>query len=171
MPRSVPLSVRITDADAAFLARYKVEGATTPSEKLRALLAEARAQHDEAARFSDKIDRFSAQLAPGLREVRELQRENRIRSDLVLHLYERMPELAALLATGPVEHADPQQSLVEFEDDLARLIFSLIEEVLDLGLTDNQRTYRTRLVQNNLEPVLEVIEMLRRKNLNEGETQ
>ena len=42
MPRRIPLSVRITDADAAFLAQYKAEGATTPSEKLRALLADAR---------------------------------------------------------------------------------------------------------------------------------
>lgn len=169
MPRSVPLSVRITDADAAFLARYKVEGATTPSEKLRALLAEARAQHDEAARFTDRLDRLSSLLAPALKDVRELQRENRMRSDLVMHLYERLPELLAVLMTGPRESDEPRAALCDFEDEVAEQIFTLIEDVLDLGLTDSRRTYNANQVRQRLGPVFETTALLQRNETKEGD--
>ena len=40
--RSVPLSVRVAPEDADFISRVEIAGAETPSEKVRALLAEAR---------------------------------------------------------------------------------------------------------------------------------
>ena len=49
--KTVPLSVRVTDADAEFLARLDIAGATTPSEKLRALLTAERTRGEGAGEF------------------------------------------------------------------------------------------------------------------------
>ena len=38
----IPVSVRITQEDADFIAELKIEGANTPSEKIRELLKQAR---------------------------------------------------------------------------------------------------------------------------------
>lgn len=47
MPRkSIPISVRISAEEADFLAGLRIQDAATPSEKLRALIAAARDQHD-----------------------------------------------------------------------------------------------------------------------------
>lgn len=49
--KSVPLSVRISVDDAEFIARLSLEGATTPSEKMRKLLGEARRRREDAADY------------------------------------------------------------------------------------------------------------------------
>ena len=43
----IPVSVRITQEDADFIAELKIEGANTPSEKIRELLKQARLAHTQ----------------------------------------------------------------------------------------------------------------------------
>lgn len=170
MPRSVPLSVRISDTDAAFLARYRAEGATTPSEKLRALLAEARHQDEAQMDLDGRIEQLSRQIKPALTRLRSSQRETRMRSDLLVRLYDRLPELVGLLMTGPGMSGTPANDLREFEDDVAQQTFALIEDVLDLGLTQNDRTYAPEQIRNRLAPIIEITGLMRQKEGKEGET-
>lgn len=170
MPRSVPLSVRISDTDAAFLARYKAEGATTPSEKLRALLAEARQQDEAQMDLDGRIEQLSRQIKPALTRLRTSQREARMRSDLLVRLYDRLPELVALLMTGPGYGTSPANDLREFEEDVAQQTFALIEDVLDLGLTQNDRTYAPEQIRKRLAPIVEITGLMRQQEAKEGKT-
>ena len=43
--KSTPLSFRVSDEDAEFLAGLQLPGAVTPSEKLRVLVTRARMEH------------------------------------------------------------------------------------------------------------------------------
>lgn len=170
MPRRIPLSVRITDADAAFLAQYKAEGATTPSEKLRALLANARRDAEGATDYASRVEQVSRRFQPAHREVINRQRDCRMRSDFLGKLYERLPELVANLQQGPAQTDDPASDLETLEADVAEQTFALIEEILDLGLTKQGRTYDGQLVQKRLQPILEVSELIRLSKSQEGET-
>ena len=48
--KSVPLSVRVSPDDARFISQIDIAGAATPSDKVRALLADARKRREG---FSD----------------------------------------------------------------------------------------------------------------------
>ncbi len=45
----IPLSVRIDQEEADFIAQLSIEGASTPSEKIRELLKQARMSHEPCA--------------------------------------------------------------------------------------------------------------------------
>ena len=167
MSRSVPLSVRISDDDAAFLARFKAEDAKTPSEKLRALLGQARRLEAGGDDFASRVEWCGAQLQPALNRVRNAQRDHRTRSELVARAYQRMPELMASLMAG-VPDGGGSDALAEFEADVADQIFALIEEVLDLGLTETSRTFDPELMTRRLEPVLEILDLIRLSKLPKG---
>jgi hypothetical protein len=169
MPRRIPLSVRITDDDAAFLARYKAEGATTPSEKLRAILASARKLDATPNDYAGCTEMVGLMLMPAQKMVRGQQKQERLRSDFIARLYERLPELVASLMTGPAASETPANDLLDFEDDIARQTFALIEEILDLGLTKQSRTYDPALIKTQLEPILEILDLIRLSKVKKGD--
>ena len=166
MPKSIPISVRLSDGDVAFLAEYEVQGARTPSDKLREILKAAREQ-EEGGRDVAACEELLRQMArPAERRLRKLQRETGLRSDLVMKLYERLPEmLAELVAAAPEVDGKPGD-LSRFEDRLSAELFSLVEEVFDLGLTSQSRTYDPDLMARRLEPVLEIAELLQKRRAN-----
>jgi hypothetical protein len=168
MPRSVPLSVRISDSDAAFLAQYKADGAKTPSEKLRAILADARNRHSQPDDYAGCVESVSAMLQPAQKRLRNSQRDTRMRSDFIARLYERLPELTASLIIGPETSEPTAIGLEEYEDELAKQVFALIEEMLDLGLTKTSRTYNPALIKSSLEPVLEILDLIRLSKMKKG---
>lgn len=51
----IPISVRITQEDADFIAELKIEGANTPSEKIRELLKLARLAHTQTRDYSSAL--------------------------------------------------------------------------------------------------------------------
>lgn len=161
MPKSIPLSVRISDADAAFLAMYQAEGATTPSEKLRAILAAARRRHDGARDFDGCSSVVEDMLRPAIHRVRNAQRDAGLRSDLVFKIYDRMPELVAELVAAAPEDAQDGPALRKFERALADQVFALMEEILDMGLTSRSRTFDPELIKEKLAPILEILELVR----------
>jgi hypothetical protein len=164
MARSVPISVRISDDDAAFLARYKADGAKTPSEKLRAILGDARKLNVQPEDFSGCTEMLSSLLRPSQNRLRSVQHEEGLRSDLLAKLYERLPELVASLMLGPQPAGNPADELVKFEDAIAQQTFALIEDVLNLGLTTVSRTYSPALIKTRLEPILEILDLVRLSN-------
>ena len=66
MSKTVSISARISHEDAEFLSSLTIEGATTPSDKLRALLADARQRHAGLQDYSSNLSHSNAQLGPVL---------------------------------------------------------------------------------------------------------
>jgi len=161
MPRNVPLSVRVSDDDAAFLAKFEAPGANTPSEKLRAILSAARQRQEGARDFNGYARVVEDMLRPAHQRVRTVQREVGIRSHFVSKLYERMPELLAELVASAPEPGQDAEALRNFESTLADQMFALIEEILDMGLTSRSRTYDPDLIREKLPPLLEILDLLK----------
>ncbi len=161
MPRSVPLSVRISDEDAAFLAKFQAPGAKTPSEKMRAILASARQRHEGSTDFEGCVGVVEEMVRPAAHHIRAVQRRKGIRSDFVIRIYERAPELVAGLVAAAPENEPDDEALQKFEAEIAAQIFGLMEEILDMGLTSRSRTYDPNLIENGLTPLLEVFDLLK----------
>ncbi|MEL7527408.1 MAG: hypothetical protein AAFN16_16640 [Pseudomonadota bacterium] len=163
MPKSIPISVRLSDDDVAFLAGYEVQGARTPSDKMREILKAAREREEGVQDVASCEDLLRSMVRPAERGLRQLQRETGNRSDLVMKLYERLPEmLAELIASAPGPEQG-EQDLVKFEAALSAELFSVIEEIFDLGLTTPSRTYDPALMDRRLEPILEVARLLQQR--------
>lgn len=163
MPKSIPISVRLNDDDVAFLASYEVQGARTPSDKLREILRAAREREEGIQDVAACEDLLRTMIRPAEKGVRQLQRETGQRSDFVIKLYERLPEMfAELIASAPGPGKDAQD-LKKFEAALSAELFSLIEEIFDLGLTTPSRTYDPDLMDRRLAPILEITRLLEQR--------
>lgn len=163
MPSNIPLSLRITSDDAAFLAELEMPGAKTPSEKVRAILANARRQHQGTRDFVQCLELVQDMMRPGLNKVRSAQTELGMRSDFVLKLYEKVPEILAELVAVKIEPegaSEEQQTrrLRNLEADLANEVFGLIEEIINMGLTSKSRSYDPKLIKDRMEPIVEIVE-------------
>lgn len=137
--KTVPLSVRVSDDDAAFLASLEISGAATPSEKLRAILAHTRQRAEGVSDEGDGAEVFRASVRPSERRLREWEIERGMRSDLVRKLYDRVPDIMATLAAGP--SAQAREGLAQFEDRLSIQAYALVEDLLELALASSNRAY------------------------------
>ncbi|MFC6655727.1 hypothetical protein ACFQEX_09480 [Roseibium salinum] len=159
MAKSIPISVRLSDDDFEFLASYEVQGARTPSDKMREILRIAREREEGTQDVAACEDMLRSMTRPAERGLRQLQRETGMRSDFVIKLYERLPEMVAELVAAAPGPDMGQEELKQFEASLSAEV-ALIEEIFDLGLTSQSRTYDPELMDRGLEPILEIARLL-----------
>ena len=170
MAKSIPLSVRISADDATFLAEVEIQDAVTPSDKLRAILADARQRASGSDDIASALALVERMLRPVLHRILSAQREQGLRSDFVLELYARLPELfAGLLAAGAAATGGAT-GMRKWEAGIADQVFAFIEEMLKLGLVSQSRTYSSTLIRDRLKPSLEILRLLETaQSTNEGE--
>lgn len=156
MAKSVSLSVRLDDEEASFLSAYEATGAVTPSEKMRAILHQARRRQEGIRDFAGCAALMEDLLRPSLTRLRKAQRANGVRSDFVMRLHDRLPELLAELVVSTPDEQATERELLDFERKLSDQVFGLIEEVVDMGLTSSRRSYDPELVKLRLKPILEL---------------
>lgn len=172
--KTVTMSVRVPADDAAFIAGLEVPGAATPSDKLRAIITEARLRHENAENLADAVHRAEQLIAAGRQHVRDLEHHHRVHSELVGLISDWLPEAAALLMTftsgspsrKPKQASDDDalNDLVELERRLADKLFALIESVLRLGVTRQCRCYDKQVVAERLGPSLEIAQLIAAAN-------
>ena len=161
-PKSVPLSVRITPDDAEFLARLRVDDATTPSEKLRALVRAERRRREGYRDYDRVLGITRETLAPTLERIQSAENTERIHSELVHTVAEGLPDLMAFLLTAMADVEEDRRGLEDMEIQLADRTFRLMENVLRLGVTQTVRGYDPSVVADRLGPILEIADVIRR---------
>ena len=65
------ISTRVTQADADFLAGLTLEGATTPSDKVRALITEARRRREELGDYKGSLRQVRDLIGPATAAILE----------------------------------------------------------------------------------------------------
>ncbi|MEM6683573.1 MAG: hypothetical protein AAF607_15170 [Pseudomonadota bacterium] len=155
------LSVRVDDNDAAFLAALDIADAHTPSEKLRALLHEERSRRERLRDRVEATEMFADMLRDARRRLRRAETERGVRSEFLAKVYDRLPEIMAAASVGPTA-AKPGKplDLEWFETDTIEEVFVFIREILELGLTTQNRCYDPVAVEKRLEPVLEIVALI-----------
>ena len=126
------ITLRLDEDDLAYLAQAEVPGATNLSEKLRGLLAEARAQRDGRADFGAAYD-FSRRLyGPPERCVRDAEVREGVRSELVARVFGWLPDATAFVLSGADADLD-RAGLARFERALGERTLGLVDSVLQLA--------------------------------------
>lgn len=156
--KSVTLSVRLTPDDAAFLAEFSAPGATTLSEKIRAVIGEARQRRAGGSGYADCLAFLDGVLAPPLHRLREVETRAGMHSELLFQVGRWLPDMAAYV-TANVPDGDEKnlkKRLDELENGAADRIFSLIEQVLRLGVTGQSPCYDEAAVSKRAETVVKL---------------
>jgi hypothetical protein len=161
--KNIQLSTRITEDDAAFLARLQVDDAHTPSDKVRALIAEARRRHEARRDYRSALERAHELLGPILADLSTAEHTSGLHSELVRAVADWLPETIAFLIseTAPARGRDAGEALRAAERGLADRTFRLIEAVLRLGVTEAAPCYDPAAISGRVEPVLALLDVLR----------
>lgn len=161
--KSVPLSVRISVDDAEFLARLKLEGATTPSEKMRKLLGEARRRRQATSDYGSAISIVRESLAPSVDSLRAVEHAENLHSEFVRIVADWLPETIAFLVSSVPRSGDEDRAraLRGIEDGLADRVFRLLDQTLRLGVTPECPAYCPTLVADRLDHVLSLLDVIR----------
>lgn len=156
--KTVPISVRIPDEDAEFIAGLKINGAHTPSEKLRAIIAEARRRQQEPRDYVGCRAEVEHLLAPAMNKLRESELALQTHSEAMTMLNEWLPEMMAyIMANVPRDEAIKERAaLAKLEQGVVDRIFRLFETVMRLGVTESCPCYDDHVLDRRMRPVLDL---------------
>jgi len=170
MPKTIPMSVRVSVEDASFLAGLQIEGAVTPSEKMRALIARERRRQEGAWAYTTRLALLQEMVAPVLQRVLEAENDHQVHSELVRFMGEWLPEALAWMLTS--EGLDEGEGARDGRPDLERAelerlerglldrSFSLLETILRYGVTEQAPCYNLGAVSSRLGPALELAQVI-----------
>ena len=156
--KMVPISTRISQEDVEFISQLKVTGAATPSDKVRAIIAEAKRRAEGMEDYRSAFKIMQEFFQPVREHIREAELETGQHSELVTRLIEWLPDMTAyLLSTLTRSDLDiNEQDLLELEKGITDRIFRLIESVMQMGVTQRCPCYDPSAINQQMTPILEL---------------
>ena len=169
--KRIPLSVRISQDDAAFLANLTIAGVTTPSDKLRELIRQARQRHVGFGNYATCLAFHQEMMAPFIRGLREAENVSGQHSELLVELSDWLPEMAAFLISGLPSQGDEDAAdgLATLESGAADRVVRLMSAVLRMAVTAEDPCYDPKAVSGRLDSVLELCQIIHSKSTTTGE--
>lgn len=155
-----PTTVRLSDQEQTFLASLKIAGATTTSDKIRALIHDKQRQQSASGDYASALDAAQTLMGPAQQQLKLAEKHAGIQSQLVRRLLDWSPELiATLLHDSPSSDSDVNtdtsiQQLVAFEANLTRDITQLLDIVIQSYISRDTALYRAdSLDKDTLKPL------------------
>lgn len=136
----IPVSVRISQEDADFIASLQIEGAHTPSEKIRELLKQARLAHSGAQDYAAALNRAEQFFQTAKHEVLQQEKHLGVHSHILARLFELLPDLNATLSADRPSEAD-LAALQKYEREVMWRIVRLFDSILQLAVTGKGAAY------------------------------
>ena len=158
----IPLSVRIDQEEYDFIANLKIEGANTPSEKIRELLKRSRIEHNQAHDYSSALNAVEAFFQPAKHDVLHAEKELGVHSHILARLFELLPDLSATLAADlPPETG--LEDLKKYEREVMWRIVRLTDSILQLAVTGKGAAYDDQVLAE-LENTLKLAAIVQQAN-------
>ena len=158
MARMQTLSIRLPDEDFNWLVSLPESGARTPSEKLRALLQQAREQQ-QGMLDPERCSAWMRQLVqPFMDEMGALERERQCHSDLLAAVVEHAPAIMALLVAGRPAQDGGQGAASEAL--VAQRCFRLFAALLKGSITSHPATYGSGVYERHLPDIIELAQII-----------
>lgn len=136
----IPVSVRISQEDADFIAQLQIEGATTPSEKIRELLTQARLAIDSPKSYDTMLRQMEDLLSVARYEVLQREKELGVHSHILARVFESMPDLIATLSAGGLNNAS-HADLCHYEKEVMWRVVRVMESILQLAVVGKGAGY------------------------------
>lgn len=161
----IPLSVRIDQEDADFISQLHIDGANTPSEKIRELLKQARIAHTQVQNYTNALKQMEQFVQSSRRAVLHAEKEHGIHSNILARLFEQIPDLAATLVADLPENVSKAQ-LYEYEREMMWRVVRLMDAVLQLAVVGKGAAYDDNVLlhlKNSLK-LAEIVSQTQKRN-------
>ena len=160
--KNVPISVRLDEGDAQFLEQLEIDGAQTVSDKLRAIIDQARQREDGRHNYPAGLRMMDNLLDPVRMALANQERHEQVHSELMTRVHEWLPEMFAyvLASLDPEPDCSDRISLEELEAGVAERVFRLINGTLRLALSSSNPCYDPQAISRRLEDTLELAQLL-----------
>lgn len=159
--KKVQIGARVSEADAEFLNLLEINGAHSPSDKLRAIIQEARQRREYSQDFSGAYRMMTEQLGPAAEVLRNAEFETGSHSVLLARILEWMPEFYAYCISPPdgEEEMSPE-ALKKYEKGAVDRVVRLFESILHLELSSQVTSYTPDVFRKyigDLEKLIQII--------------
>lgn len=161
-PKQVTISARISAEDAEFISRLQVEDAKTPSDKLRAIITQAKESSTRQKDYAGSLNTIQDIIQPVLRNIRKTEVDNQIHSELIIRLAEWIPDTAAFLVSSILGTDEPItiEQMSHVDQSVADHVIRLIASVLHLAITEHCDGYHPEILRQKITPVLELCQII-----------
>jgi len=156
------LSARIPSEDLEWLSSLDIEGAVSPSDKLRALIAAMRRQYEGTLDYERSLTWLRDLIAPFVIGIRTLEHNNRMHSEALTLAAEWLPQVMATLLSERGLAKDAKKRALEVEDIVVQRCFQLLASLMRLAVTREAACYSPAVVDKHIAPVLEIAELVTR---------
>jgi hypothetical protein len=150
------VSARIPVEDLQWLATLEVQGASTPSDKLRALVAQLRRQQEGALEYSASLQWMRDLVAPFATAVGTFEHRQGKHSEVVRLISDWVPQLMAILVSENNLGREPQRKAQEIEDKLIGRAVQLLMGILRLAVTRGADCYDPQVLEKYLPQIIEL---------------
>ena len=155
------VSIRLPEDDLAWLTQLQLPGATSPSDKLRALLADARRRSEGANDYIGCLTGLRDQVRPLLDVTQALEHEHAMHSEVLPMLAMQTPELMASMIAGVPAGEDAAAQARTLEGRLAARAMRMLLGLLRLAVTQRTPAYDPAVLDPFVPEILELAEMIR----------
>jgi hypothetical protein len=150
------VSARIPSEDLQWLATLDVQGASTPSDKLRALVAQLRRQHEGSLEYGASLQWMRDLVAPFVTAIGAFEHRYGKHSEVVRLMSDWVPQLMAILVAESSLGREPQRKAQEIEEKLVVRAVQLLLGILRLGITPGTDCYEPQALEKALPQVTEL---------------
>jgi len=154
------LSVRIPSEDLEWLAAIEISGASTPSDKLRALIAQMRRQHQGTMDYSACVAWLRDMLGPFVLALREAENRHRLHSEAVNAVVEWVPQIMATMLSERRFGKDAPGQAKDLEAALVQRSFQLFSALMRMGVTPDSECYDPNVIEKHLPRVIELANLI-----------
>ena len=165
-----PLSVRLADDDAVFLAALRIDDAITASDKVRALIRQARQRAETPEGYGGALVVSHDLLAEPAQAVRQAEDRAGVHSGVVRTLLSEAEELLAVGLAAPAEvRSGEPQDLARYEARLVERAARIAEQLLRWSVTPTAPAYDPAVVSRRIAALADLIALhANRKDLSHG---
>ena len=154
------LSVRIPSEDMEWLAGLDMQGAMSPSDKLRALISQMRRQHEGTLDYERGLTWVRDLVAPFVTAIRAAEHQNRMHSDALTLVAEWVPQIMAMLLSERSLNKSDTKRAVDVEALVVQRCFELLAALMRIALTRNAGCYNAAVFERQLPTILELADVV-----------
>lgn len=158
----IPLSVRIGQEEADFIAALQIDGAFTLSDKIRELLKQARQAHEVGQDYAHALAQAERAFLPVRHSLLQAEQDLGVHSAILARLLELLPDWVAMAMTEGAQLQAEPESLRAYEAAMMTRAVRLMEGVLQLLLGASDAAYDETVLQQ-LDNVLKLAQIVQQQ--------
>ena len=154
------LSARIPSEDIEWLASLDIQGAVSPSDKLRGLIAQMRRQHEGTLDYARSLGWLRDLVSPFVTGIRAVENHNRMHSEVLTLIAEWLPQVMATIVSERALPSDAKKRAVEIEEIIVQRCFQLLASLMRLAVTREAACYDPAVIGKHATHILEIADVV-----------